>query len=90
MENKDVDPALLKYSEKSECTVQTTKALHDIREAEDGVEVLVEWAGLPDTCDRTWEPIGVLFEDLPGLLQDYLQTAGKRDLKRQTLAQLYK
>ena len=48
--------------------------------------MLVEWEGLPDTVDLTWEPFEQVLEDLPGLLEDFLHTSGKWELKQKALA----
>ena len=45
--------------------------------------VKVQYEGLPDDADYTWEPLRNLTEDLPGMLEDFLHTSGDRKLKRQ-------
>lgn len=85
LEDKEVDPILLRYAEHSETTYQDAKQLCDIRKGAAGIEVLVEWEGLPDKIDLTWEPLGQVTDDLPGILQDFLHTSGKRNLKKEAL-----
>ena len=60
---------------------EKVKTLKDIQEGE-GLFILVESCGLPDASDYTWEPLAQLFSDMPGLVQDFLCTAGKRKLKK--------
>lgn len=86
LDGKDVDPILLRFAEQSETTYQDASALKDIREEKEGLQLLVEWEGLPDVFDLTWEPIEQFLEDLLGLLEDFLHTAAKRELKQKGLA----
>lgn len=86
LEGKDVDPILLRFAEHSETTYQDASALTDIREEKEGLQLQVEWEGLPDAVDLTWEPIEQVLEDLPGLLEAFLHTAAKRELKQKALA----
>lgn len=57
----------------------------DIRERRGEFQVLIRWAGLDEDEDRTWEPIRQIRDDLPGVLEDYLHTSGKRNIKRNAL-----
>ena len=43
--------------------------------------VEVEWDGLPAVDERTWEPVETIFEDLPGMLEEFISTPGNRQLK---------
>lgn len=87
MDGKEVLPTLLKVAEHSERSYQIADCIRDIREVDGQLQVEVEWEGLPDEKDRTWEPLLQVFEDLPGRLEDFLNTAGARFLKRRALAQ---
>lgn len=51
--------------------------------------IQIEWSGLPDRSDSTWEPILQVEEDLPGMLEDFLETARERELKAMDSQQLY-
>ena len=59
--------------------------MKDIHKAAAGIEILVEWEGLPDRVDLTWEPPQQIAEDLPGILHALLYTAGRRELKREVI-----
>lgn len=48
-------------------------------------EVLVKWLGFDADQDETWEPVGTMKDDLPGMLEDFLHTSGDRNLKRQII-----
>lgn len=83
-EDSEISPELLEYATHSETIYQDAEKLLDIRR-EDGLEVHVEWQGLPDRVDRTWEPVAQLIVDIPGMLKEYLETPGKDDLKAEAL-----
>ncbi len=51
------------------------------------MEVQVEWEGLPDTIDRTWELLYQVREDIPGMFEDFFHTSGERALKKKALKQ---
>ncbi len=44
----------------------------DIREAADGFANLVEWKGLTTARDA-WEPLTVMFEDVPSKVRDFFK-----------------
>lgn len=73
LDGKELDSILLRCAEHSETAYQDARALRGIRE-NDGIEMLVEWQGLPDEMDLTWEPLQQVYEDLPGFLEDFLHT----------------
>ena len=82
LDGKEVDDSLFKYAEHSEALYQTAHQTVDIREDTAGLELKVEWLGLPDENDYTWEPLEILKDDIPGMLHDYSLTSSKRNLKR--------
>lgn len=49
------------------------------------LKIQVEWAGLPDVEDYTWEPRQQEHGDVTGLLEDYLHSSGDHDLKLKPL-----
>lgn len=85
MVDKEVDPILMSYIEHSDSTYQEAKALRGIRQVNGSVEIQVEWEGLSDQIDRSWGTLRRVFEDLPGLLHDFLYTAADRELKKRAL-----
>lgn len=89
MDGKQVHPKLLQAAEHYESRYETAEALKGIRDRDGNIEVLVEWSGLPDESDFTWEPIARIFEDLPGMLEDFLHSSGQRGLKQKSLESFY-
>lgn len=57
----------------------------DIRTRNGEFQFLIRWAGLSEDADRTWEPLSQIRDDIPRVLEDFLHTAGNRNLKRNTL-----
>ncbi len=55
--------------------------MHDIREVDNRIEILVEWEGMPEHEEWSWEPLDHLAEDVPELTKSFLSTARKRTLK---------
>jgi len=66
---------------------QDAQELRAIRKNNSQIEIQVEWEGLTDNVDLTWEPLQQFHEDLPGLLEIFLQSAGHRKLKEEAQAQ---
>ena len=87
MDGKEVLPALLKAAEHSEISYQIVERLNGIRAINGVLQIHVEWEGLPDRDDWTWEPLQQVYEDVPGMLEDFLSTKSSRPLKRRALAQ---
>lgn len=85
IDGKEVDPGLLSYAEHLETSYQDSLALRAIRARDNHIEILVEWDGLPDELDQTWEPLQQVSEDLPGMLQDFLCSVHNRTLKTKAL-----
>ena len=50
-----------------------------IRSGRTGWEILVSWLGFTDE-DRTWEPVQILYEDVPLMLHDFLIDQGREDI----------
>ncbi len=55
-----------------EYPVHAVDKIKDIREAADGFEVLVGWKGLT-TAGDSWEPLTVMFEDVPSKVRDFFK-----------------
>ena len=90
LDGVDIDSKLLAVCERNEAHVEIAHNIHAIRADEDQLQVQVEWDGLSHESDYTWEPIAQVFEDLPGVLEDFLHSSGDRTLKRRALAMFYK
>lgn len=87
MDKKPVEERLLRAAQHTEAVYQDALALRAIRSTDGAIDIQVEWEGLPDNIDLTWEPLQQVQEDLPELLETYLQTSGSRKLKETALAQ---
>ena len=70
-----------------ESKYQIAEGIKDIRNENGIIKILIQCKGLPDDMDLTWEPVNQVYDDLTELLQDFLQTAGKRNLTRRPPAQ---
>ena len=90
MDGVQVDERLLKLSEHIGTEYQEVSQLVDIRQTDKRIEVLVRREGLYEDSDRTWEPLQQLYEDIPDILHNYLQTSSNRELKRRAQALLLK
>ena len=83
IDGREVSPKLLRAAQHLEAEYQSVEAIRDIRNRNSSIEVFVEWEGLPDASDFTWEPLLQLYFDIPEMLHEYLKTTGKESLKRQ-------
>ena len=55
-EDLEISPALLEYATHSETTYQNAETLVHVRGGTDRIDILVQWTGLRDEVDQTWEP----------------------------------
>lgn len=69
LDSTEVDPRLLEAARPSETTYQIAKRILDPQEKNGVIRLRVEWEGLPDECDYTWENADQVKEDLPELFQ---------------------
>ena len=83
MDGSEVDPELLKTVKHLEESYQDASKVCGIRVNNENVEVQVEWQGLPDELDYTWEPLVQVHEDIPDLLRTFLGTPGNKKTKHQ-------
>lgn len=81
----EVDPAVVEYATHSETNYEDIHELLEVKEENGEFEVLVEWKGLPDQVDRTYEPLSQLHEDVPDLLVEFLTSPGNREIKRRAM-----
>jgi len=85
-----VDNRLVKAAEHLSTEYQEINQFVDIRRSGVSFEILVQWEGLSEDSDRTWEPLAQLHEDVPDMLYDYLQTESKRGMKRKAQQMVFK
>ena len=64
---------LLSHAEHTETMYENVKYPRRVQMSGKSYKVLVEWEGLPDTCDDTWKPIENLYEDVPEMRTKYLK-----------------
>lgn len=77
-----VSKKLMEHVEHTEANYEIIEKLLDIREASDGIFVQVQWAGLPEKCDWTWNSIEQLHEDVPEKLEYLLSVTRKKNLAK--------
>lgn len=75
-----VSEELLEQAEHLEANYEIVDELIDIGEASDGIFVQVQWYGLPDKCDWTWNELNQLQQDVPQKLDNFLSTTSKKQL----------
>lgn len=87
LDGSTLHPELLKTVKHLEATYQDALRVCGIR-LHDGIfDVHVEWDGLPDEIDYTWEPLDQVHEDIPDLLQQFLNSPGDRKTKQRAQSQ---
>ena len=42
----------------------------------------MQWHGLPDEADWTWEPVVQLHKDVPALVMDFFESPGKKRIEK--------
>ncbi|CDF35328.1 unnamed protein product [Chondrus crispus] len=64
MDGKKVSAKLMKHAEHSEARFEMIEKLMDVTGTrKEGIWIQVQWLGLPDRRDWTWQPLKELFED---------------------------
>lgn len=56
-----------------------------VRKYKGSFEIKIRWTGYDHADDEKWEPISQKNEKIPGILENYLHTAGDRNLKREII-----
>lgn len=80
MDGSEVSQELLEQAEHLEAKFELVEKLMDIGEAADGLFIQVQWAGLPDKCDWTWNALQQMHEDVPDKLTNFLRRTKKTKL----------
>ena len=86
MEGTEVDPKLVAHAEHTDAAYQDVEKLCDIKKEGSEFHILIQWTGLPDEQDYTWEPLNQVLQDVKEMLKDFLEAPGKRSLKTQALS----
>lgn len=87
------DQSLIAHAQFVETSAQLIHSIHDIRPRSgqtSELELLIEWTGLPDQTDFTWEPFSTILQDSSTLVEDFLLSPSKRAIKRRALAAYFK
>ena len=57
MDGREIRSELLRTGAHTESKYQAAISLTDMRETRGDLEIEIEWEGVPDEIDRTWEPM---------------------------------
>ena len=68
--------------------IEWIEKLHVNVTVDDGIQILVEWQGLPDEIDRKFEPVMQIAQDISDKLDEFLKIPGKKPIKQKAIAQL--
>lgn len=58
--------------------------IEEVRNRRGDYELLFLWLGFEED-DKTWEPLNTMMQDVPGVVEDYLYSAGDRNLERKII-----
>ena len=83
-ENEPVSKELMAHAEHSEAGYELVEDLKDITSnAKDGMWVLVEWCGLPDRKNWTWQHLEELHQGVPDRVEGFLEKIKKREIAQE-------
>ena len=88
MEGKTVSSELIKAAEHLDSSYQVVASILGISKNGNDLHLQLEWEGLPDEIDWTWEPIDQAYEDVPTLLLEFLPTPMQTKLKHEAKRRL--
>ena len=66
-------------AERIESRYEIVEKIVDVGEAPDGLFFRVQWDGLPDQRDWTWQPDEVLYADILTIVKDFLATTSAKE-----------
>lgn len=69
---------MLDLADHTETRFEVVEKIIDIGETPDGLFFQVQWEGLPDKQDWTWQSVKELYEDIPDMVSTFLQTTKKK------------
>ena len=78
MEGTVLSKELMDLVERTEARYELMENLMVIGEDADGIQIHVQWLGLPDQRDRTWVPLLTLLEDAPEMLTSFSSMLKKK------------
>lgn len=88
--SQTVSKKLRLQAEHYDITYHLIVEITNIRRNKGELQLLLKGTGLNDKAEHTWETIAKMCEVIPGLLEDFLHTAGMRNIKRKTPDLYYK
>lgn len=80
-----VDDAIKQTAMHTELQNEIVHDFKGIRKQATGLEICIEWNGIPDHDNFTWEPLLMINEDVLGVLQDFLMTSGIPHMTQESL-----
>lgn len=76
---------LVKQADHYDTSYHLVDSIRGIRKKGSEYDVLMKWLGFEKGNDKTWEAHSSVKEDMPGTLEDYLHSAGDRNIKREVI-----
>ena len=70
---KTVTKEMMDLAERTESRYEVVEKIVDVGEAPDGLFFRVQWEGLPDKRDWTWQPVSELYADIPDIVLSFLK-----------------
>lgn len=89
MDGKPATKKLVQAAAHSTARYQVIKEICGIREEGNELAIQIEWDGLPDTADRTWEPLFQVNEDVPTMLEEFLRNDIHCSLRKKARRRLH-
>ena len=84
LDGKMLSEDLMKHIEHSEATYELVDQLTDISGIrKDGIFVQVQWLGLLDKKDWTWQKLEEQHEDVPDRVEEFLKSSGKKTVVKE-------
>ncbi len=74
LQGKPVSKKMLDLAETTEARYEVVHKILNVGQAPDGLFFQVQWEGLPDKRDYTWQPIADMYADMPVRVKEFLST----------------
>lgn len=88
LQGSTVPQEMIDIALRTEARYEVVEKILDIGEAPDGIFFQVQWDGLPDKEDWTWQPAADLYADIPDGVRHFLSTCRKKTLVSKLKLQL--
>jgi len=79
-DSSSVSEELMDLAERSEAKYELVEKIIDIGEDHDGIFLQVQWQGLPDRRDWTWNYLADMHEDMPEVVEEFLDKSKAKNL----------